>query len=130
MKLDIPESVLTMLETASERFDFTYAEIIRKALLSYRRGHVAIGKQKRFPDCCCDRVAIRSLSIPELSVPDGITATLLNDILFSYLTYHLSKPARKEAPLKISEADAKTLYLDSGNPSGIYDLAAFLLLKP
>lgn len=129
MKLDIPESIWTLLETASERFDFTHSEIIRKALLSYRRGHVAIGHCKCFPARCCDKSEARSISIPDLSLPDSLNATLLNEILFSYLQYHLAKPERKETPLRISEADANALYLDSANPAGIYDLAAFLLMK-
>lgn len=77
----------------------------------------------------CGNKAFRIISVSELPSFNHKNAPPLNDILFSYLQYHLAKPERKQAPLQISEADTNVLYLDSGNPTGIYDLAALLLLK-
>lgn len=128
MKLEITEPVLSLMEKAAARFDLTYAEIIKTALVAYRRGRIALSVSKAAP---CDhrrsKSQTHSISIPDLSLSEAINAPLLNEILSHHLTYHLAKPERKEAPLQISEADANALYLDSGNSAGIYDLTAFLL---
>ena len=127
MKLEITETVWRLLEKASARFDLEYEEIIRKSLVAFRRGHVAVRSPKM--SMAPDRGPTRSISVSELPSFDSANAPPLNEILSAYLQYHLAKPERQEAPLVISEDLDNLFYFDSSNPASAYDLAAYLLMK-